>query len=106
MSVKELMTWTYDTVTSGVTGNAAYDGIKYLMGATFALYQNYAKQGKADDFQMLFEAELAKNKELQQQLEELKDGKQPNYQSISGSITTGNISNTGGDVQVGHSINQ
>ncbi|WP_020558385.1 hypothetical protein [Thiofilum flexile] len=106
----DLIAWLYNTISAGVVGgvaaNATYEAIKFYLGKSFGKLENSVREDNRAKFNDLIELALEQNEKLQQQLEELKSGKPANHQSITGSISTGNITSTNGSVHVGHSINK
>lgn len=98
-----LVTWAWPVVASGVAGNAAYDGVKALLGSRFGKYQAYAEQGKEEVFKEVLQDLLETNEALTKQLMALANGDRVQINSISGDIMTGNITSNG-SVTVGHSI--
>ena len=98
MTIAELINWTWQAVASGMAGNAAYDGIKALLGNSFnRLHQHYTQQERTE-FEQTLEILLDNNQQLRQNLAALAQG---NSRSVNIRIQTGNI-RANGNVNIGN----
>lgn len=92
----DLMAFTWSAMAGGVIGNAAYDGIKAILGNSFQRLADYAANQQIAKFEETLEILLESNDTLRAQLTALASGEQT-------SITTGNIDvSKGGRVIVGN----
>ncbi|MFN3786089.1 MAG: hypothetical protein ACK4RS_04540 [Thiothrix sp.] len=98
MDIMELTKFAWSAIAGGVVGNAAYDGIKALMGAGFARLSGYAANNQQAEFEIALQAMLETNQALRDSLTQLAMGSKGGISTI----TTGNISTTGGSVIVGN----
>ena len=99
MTIAELINWTWQAVASGMAGNAAYDGIKALLGNSFnRLHQHYTQQERAE-FGQTLEILLENNQQLQQDLTALAQGK--NSHSVNIHIQNSDIC-ANGNVNIGN----
>ena len=69
----ELIDFAFSTLT-GVSGNAAYEGIKFILGGTFSSLEASAKADDKDKFEIILQTAMEQNKEVKQQLEQLQQG--------------------------------
>jgi hypothetical protein len=98
MDVMALTDFVWNTVATGTVGNAAYDGIKTLLGAGFTRLAGYRKNKQQAEFGIALQAILESCPELRDRLTQLATGGTGNNSSIiTRDITTGN-----GLVIVGH----
>jgi hypothetical protein len=91
MDLIALTAFAWNAVSSGVIGNAAYDGMKQLLGNGFVRLAGYAENGQRESFETALQAILETNDALRKGVAQL---------AASGTITTGNIK-AGGNVIVG-----
>lgn len=98
MDIMELTNFAWSAIAGGVVGNAAYDGIKALTGAGFTRLANYTSSDQRHEFNIALQAMLESNQALRDSLTQLAMGGTGDISSI----TTGNISVTGGSVIVGN----
>ena len=64
----------WNAVTSGVIGNAAYDGIKATLGRGFDKLASYAREEKQSEFEIALLSILETNEKIAQELSQLRDG--------------------------------
>ena len=98
MDLATLTDFAWNAMAGGVVGNATYDGIKALLGAGFARLSGYAANQQHTEFEIALQAMLETNQALRDSLTQLATGGTGDISSI----TTGNISTTGGSVIVGN----
>lgn len=98
MNITTLTHFAWSAIASGVVGNAAYDGIKALTGVGFARLSGYAANQQHTEFEIALQAMLETNQALRDSLTQLATGGTGDISTI----TTGNISTTGGSVIVGN----
>lgn len=85
----DLMAFTWSAMASGVVGNAAYDGIKVILGNSFQRLADYVSHQQEAKFKETLEILLESNDALRTQLTALATGEQT-------CITTGDIDASGG----------
>lgn len=98
MDVMVLTSFAWDSISAGVIGNAAYDGIKALTGARFERLSAYRKNNQQAEFEIALQAMLETNQVLRDSFTLLAIGGTGDISTI----TTGNISTSGGSVIVGN----
>ncbi|MDO5356115.1 MAG: hypothetical protein Q4E77_01290 [Conchiformibius sp.] len=81
MTAAELINWTWQAIASGMAGNAAYDGIKALLGNSFNRLEQHYTQQERTEFEQTLEILLENNRQLRQDLTALAQGK--NSRNIS-----------------------
>jgi hypothetical protein len=69
----DLVAFVWSAITSGVIGNATYDGIKLVLGEGFDRLSSYAKENKKSDFEIALHAILETNEEIRQKLSLLQE---------------------------------
>ncbi|MEE9424173.1 MAG: hypothetical protein V3V18_04250 [Methylococcales bacterium] len=70
----DLINYVFAAAASGVTGNAAYDSIKLVLGDTFTKLESFAKNDEKETFDLVLQTVLENNKTIKQQLEQLQRG--------------------------------
>ena len=95
MDVMALTTFAWSAIAGGVIGNAAYDGIKLVLGNGFGRLSSYAENGQREQFEVALQAILETNDALRERLTQLASGG-----NVTNTITTGNI-DAQGNVIVG-----
>jgi hypothetical protein len=98
MDVMALTSFAWDSISAGVMGSAAYEGIKALTGEGFSRLSGYRKNNQQAEFEIALQAMLETNQALRDSLAQLARGGTGDISSI----TTGNISTTDGSVIVGN----
>jgi len=71
-----LIAFVWSAVVSGVAGNAAYDGIKTILGKGFDRLAYYAQEKKKSEFETALLSILETNEKIKQQLSELNENSQ------------------------------
>jgi hypothetical protein len=66
-----LVAFIWTAVVSGVAGNAAYDGIKAILGKGFERLASYAREKKKGEFEIALLSILETNEKIEQQLSQL-----------------------------------
>lgn len=69
-----LIVFVWNAVTSGVIGNAAYDGIKSILGKGFERLASYAKENKESEFEIALLSIIETNEKIAQELSQLQAG--------------------------------
>ena len=96
MDVMALTDFVWNAMSSGVIGNATYDGLKVILDKGFTRLTGYTAGNQRNEFEAALQMLLETNVELRERLEQLASGT-----SISGKNNiTGTIS-AGGHVIVG-----
>ncbi len=67
----DLISFVFGAAASGVTGGAAYDGIKLVLGNSFAKLEAFAKNDDKGSFELVLQTVLESNATIKQQLEQL-----------------------------------
>lgn len=80
-----IIEYVWSTIQSGVLGNAAYDGLKKVLGVTFGRLNQYAKEHKKDVFESALLAAIENNKVLLEEINNLRHGHAKAFQSHFGS---------------------
>ena len=83
--MQELIDFVSSTITGGVIGNAAYDGLKKVLGSNFEKLSSFIKNDEKEKFEGALEL-LLENETLKEKIEALKNGN---------SITTINQTHSG-----------
>jgi hypothetical protein len=74
MMSMDLISFVFGAAASGVTGNAVYDGIKLVLGSSFAKLENFAINDDKENFDLVLQTVLEHNETIKQQLEQLQRG--------------------------------
>ena len=69
----DLIEFTFGALT-GVAGNAAYDGMKLILGETFNKLESFAKDDDKKSFELVLQTVIESNENIKQQLEQLQRG--------------------------------
>lgn len=99
MTAAELINWTWQAIASGIAGNAAYDGIKALLGTSFNRLHQHCTRQERTEFENELQTLLDNNQQLRQDLAALAQGK--NNHSVNIRIQTGDI-RANGNVNIGN----
>ena len=72
---------------TGIAGNTVYDGLKLIMGSSFPSLDASVKADDKGKFEIILQTAMEQNKEIKQQLEQLKNGQKVTFvkQKHSGS---------------------
>ncbi|MDP3464821.1 MAG: hypothetical protein Q8R86_03505 [Sulfuricurvum sp.] len=70
-----------DFAWDAVAGNAFYDSVKLIFGGSFGILKDLVNADKKDDFSSHLQTIFSVNKEIQKQLEELKQNGEININS-------------------------
>jgi hypothetical protein len=70
----DLISFVFGAAASGVTGGAVYDGIKLVLGNSFAKLEAFAKNDDKESFELVLQTVLESNSSIKQQLEQLQRG--------------------------------
>lgn len=97
MDLMALTTFAWNAVAGGVIGNAAYDGIKLVLGKGFGRLAGYAENGQREQFAIALQAILETNDTLRESLTQLATGG-----TVTNTITTGNIEAKGNVIVGSH----
>ena len=74
MTNVELAKFVWDSVLTGVIGNAAYDGIKAILGSTFDRLKNCVNDQEREQFDVAIDLILETNQEIRNKLSSLASG--------------------------------
>lgn len=74
----EIINYAFQTILAGVSGNAAYEGIKLILGGSFSNLEASVKANDKDKFEMILQTAIVQNNEIKQQLEQLRQSKSIN----------------------------
>lgn len=69
----DLVSFAFGALT-GVAGNAAYDGMKLILGNTFNKLEVFAKNDEKEKFELVLLAAIESNETIKNQLEQLQRG--------------------------------
>ncbi|HIP60440.1 MAG TPA: hypothetical protein EYH01_08450 [Campylobacterales bacterium] len=93
--IQELIDFISSTIAGGIMGNAAYDGLKKVLGSNFEKLSSFIKNDEKEKFEGALEI-LLENKTLKAEILALKNGK-----LVDGSLNK--ITNSHVDVKLGKS---
>ena len=74
----EIVNYAFQTILAGISGNAAYDSIKLIVGGTFPSLEASVKANNKEKFELILQTVIEQNAEIKQQLEQLQQGKSIN----------------------------
>lgn len=93
MAINEISDWLWEVVGGGVVGNAAYDGIKRLLGNSFAVLKKFSENNQYGSFNESIKDIKNNNPVLFKELKSY-------YSNNSDKVLLKNVS-AGGDIIIG-----